>query len=100
MSPWLFNVCMDGVMEEVKMGIGRKGVRFLEEGKEWRLPGLLYADDLVLCAELEKDLKTMVGWFVEVCRRRGLKVSAGKSKVMVPNGEEGLVCVVYVDRIH
>ena len=28
---------------------------------------------------------------VEVCRR-GLKVNAGKSKVMVLNGEEGLEC--------
>ena len=31
MSPWLFNVYMDIVMKEVKMGIGRRGVRFLEE---------------------------------------------------------------------
>ena len=26
MSPWLFNVYMDGVMEEVKMGMGRREV--------------------------------------------------------------------------
>ena len=39
MSPYLFNVHMDGVMKEVKMGMGRKEVRFLEEGREWRLPG-------------------------------------------------------------
>ena len=25
MSPWLFNVDMDGVMKEVKMGMGRRG---------------------------------------------------------------------------
>ena len=56
MSPWVFNVYMDEVMKDVKMG--------MEDGKERRLPGLLYADDLVLCGEL-------VGWFVEVCRRRG-----------------------------
>ena len=31
MSPWLFNVYMD---EEMKMGMGRRGVRFLEEGRE------------------------------------------------------------------
>ena len=37
--------------------------------------------------------------FVEACRRRGLKVSAGKSKVMVLNGEKGLECEVYVDRV-
>ena len=48
MSPWLFNVNMDAVIKEVKMGMGRRGGRFMEEGREWRLPGILYADDLVL----------------------------------------------------
>ena len=42
----------------------------------------------------------MVGQFAEVCRRRGLKVNAGKSKVMVLNGDEGLECEVQVDGIH
>ena len=49
MSPWIFNVYIDEVMKEVKMGMGRRRVRFQEEGREWRLPGLLYADDLALC---------------------------------------------------
>ena len=49
--PWLFNAYMDAVMKEVKVGMGARGVRFLEESREWRLPGLLYADDLVLCGE-------------------------------------------------
>ena len=62
------------------------------------MPGLLYADDLVLCGELGEDLRVMVGWFAEVCRR-GLKVNAGRSKVMVLNGEEGLECEVHVDGI-
>ena len=48
--------------------------------------GLLYTDDLALCGELEEDLRAMVLRFVEVCRIRGLKVNAGKSKVMVLNG--------------
>ena len=47
------------------------------------MPGLLYADDLVLCGESEEDLRVMVGRFVEVYRRIGLKINAGKSKVMV-----------------
>ena len=42
MPAWLFNVYMDAVMKEVKMGIGRTGVRFLEEGREWGLYDLLY----------------------------------------------------------
>ena len=45
---------------------GENGLRFLEEGREWRLPGLLYAGDLVLCGESERDLKVIVGNFVEV----------------------------------
>ena len=46
MSPWLFHVYMDGAMKEVKMGTERRGVRFIEEKRKWRLPALLYADDL------------------------------------------------------
>ena len=46
------------------MGMGRMGVRFMEEGGECRLPGLLYVDDMVLCGESEEDLKVMVGCFV------------------------------------
>ena len=50
-----------------------------EEARERRLPGLLNADDLVLC------------------RRRGLKINANKSKVMVLSGEEGSLCEILVD---
>ena len=38
-------------MNEVKMEIGRRGASFLEDGRYWRLLGLFYADDLVLCGE-------------------------------------------------
>ena len=41
----------------------------------------------------------MVEWFAEVFRRRKLKVNAGKRKVMVLNGEDGLKCEVNVDGI-
>ena len=86
-------------MKNVKTGMGRRGVNFLEDGREWRLPGLLYADDFVLCGELVEDMRLMVGRFDEVCRRRGAKVSADKSKVIVLNGEEELECEVHLDGI-
>ena len=41
MYPWLFNVYMDGVLKVVKMGMGRRGVSFMEDGSVWRLPSLL-----------------------------------------------------------
>ena len=46
-----------------------------------------------------EDLRVMVGCFVEVCRRRLLKVNPGESKVMVVNEEEGLECEVHIDRV-
>ena len=33
MSPWFFNVYMDELMKEVKMGMERMGARFQEEGR-------------------------------------------------------------------
>ena len=77
------------------MGMGRRGVRFLED-RRVEIAWLLHADDLVLCGELEEDLREMVGRFAEVCRRRGLKLNACKSKVMILNGDEGIECEVHV----
>ena len=52
-----------------------------------------------MCGEPEEDLRVMVVLFAEVCRKRGLKVIAGKSKVMVLNREEGLEREIHVDGI-
>ena len=41
-----------------------------------------------------------MGRFAEVRRRRGLKVNAGKSKLMLLNGEAGLECEAHVGEIH
>ena len=64
------------------------------------IAGLVLADDLVLCGESEKDLRAMVGHFVDICRRRSLQVNAGKSKGVVLGEEEGLKCKFCVDLIH
>ena len=82
MFPWPYNVYVDPVMKEVK---------------EWRLLGLQHADDLVLGDDSEEDLKVMVGHFVEVFRRRDLKVNANKRKGMVIGGEERLEYAIRVD---
>ena len=58
---------------------------------------ILYADDLVLYGKSEEDLRVMVGRFAQFCRRRGVKLNAGK--VMVLNGDEELECEVHADGI-
>ena len=83
MSPWLFNVYMDGVIREMKAKSGGVGAKMLEDGNEWWMITSLFADDTVLFAESEKELQRVVNEFYNVCTRRNLKVNCDKSKVMV-----------------
>src|SRR5678816_3730592 len=96
MSPWLFNLYMDGVMKELEMGVAGNDVRMMENGDEWEVPYLLYADDLVLWGESEESLRGLVKRFGRVCKRRGLKVNVDKSKVMVVS-EDSPQCEVTLD---
>ena len=48
--------CMYGCSDE---GEDRDG----KERRKWRLPGLLYADECVLCDESEEELRAMVRRF-------------------------------------
>ena len=104
MSPWLFNVYMDGVVREVN-------VRVL--GKELELPSanasrfeinqLLLADDTALVADSEEKLGRLVCEFGRVCERRKLRVNVG-SLSTVPNNSKVTVirCSRYGngDRMH
>ena len=47
--PWLFNLHIGAEKKECENEDG--------EEREWRRPGLLYADNLVFCNESEEDLK-------------------------------------------
>ena len=75
---------------KLKMGIGRRG-------RNRDYPDSCMQMTL-FCVTSQRDLRAMVGSFVEVCRS-GLKVNAGKSKVMVLGGEEGLEYEVWVGGI-
>ena len=77
MCPWFFNMYMGTVMKEVKMGMERR-----RESGDY-LPSFMQ----VLYGESKEDLKAIVERFVEVCRTRGLKVNAGKTKGMMLNGD-------------
>ena len=87
---------MDGVIKELLLEMRMEGVRMTENGGEWRVPCLLYADDLVLCGESEVSLSRLVEGFGRICRRRGLKVNVDKSKVMVI-GKERTPCGITLD---
>ena len=79
----LFNVYMDGVVREVNARMLGRGLSLVgENGREWRLNQLLFADDTALLADSEEKLRQLVEEFGRVCSRRKLKVNESKSKVM------------------
>ena len=90
LSPLLFNIyvrelgnvistCVHGVKYAV---VGKDGVM------EWKSQaGLLYADDVCLMANSEKDLKVIMEKVNECIAEYGLKVNEKKSKVVCINGK-------------
>ena len=83
MSPWLFNLYMDGVVREVNARVLGRGLKLVDGNEnEWELNQLLFADDTVVVADSERKLCQLVTEFGRVCERRKLQVNVGKSKVM------------------
>ena len=74
---------MDGCIREMKVTVWDVGARLNVRGVEQPLVAGLCADDTVLLAESEGMLQLIVNEFDRVCKRRQLKLNAGKSKVMV-----------------
>ena len=59
MSPWLFNIFMDGVVREVDARMLGRGLRLKNaDGSEWSLNQLLFADDTALVADSEETEAT------------------------------------------
>ncbi|KMQ90761.1 rna-directed dna polymerase from mobile element jockey-like protein [Lasius niger] len=78
MSPTLFNIYIGDLEEEMRRGqiggikINRKKVRSIR-----------YADDIVLLAETEGELKDMIRRFRKYLGRKKLLLSAEKLKVLM-----------------
>ena len=83
MSPWLFNVYMDGVVREMNVSVLGKGLELLSaNGGRFEINQLLFADDTALVADSEEKLCRLACEFGRVCERRKLRVNVGKSKVI------------------
>ena len=80
MSPWLFNVYMDGVVREVNARVLGRGLELVDgSGGSWEVNQLLFADDTALVADSEEKLERLVTEFGIVCERRKLRVNVSKS---------------------
>ena len=71
MSPWLFNVFMDGVVREVNARVLGKWLELLSvnDGR-FEINQLLFADDAALVADLGQKLCKLVTEFGRVCEIR------------------------------
>ena len=90
-SPWLFNVYMDGVVREVNVRVLDIGLELLSaNGGRFEINQLLFADDVALVADSEDKLCRLVSEFGRVCERIKLKVYVGKSKVVMQSWERAI----------
>ena len=79
MSPWLFNVNMDGVVREVNVRVLGKRMEWLSANiGRFEINQLLFADNAALVADQEEKVSEFGG----ECERKKLKVNVGMSKVM------------------
>ena len=57
MSPWLFNLYMDGVVQDVNVRVVMKGLELPSaNGGRFEINQVLFADDTALVADLEEKL--------------------------------------------
>ena len=62
MSPWLFNVYMDGVVQEVNVRVLGKGPELLSANSgRFEKTNLLFADNTALVADSEEKLCRLLG---------------------------------------
>ena len=62
MSPWLFNVYMDGVVRAVNVRVLGKELELLSaNGGRFEMNQLLFADDTALVADSEEKLCRLIG---------------------------------------
>lgn len=78
MSPTLFNLYISDLEEEMRRE--QTGGVVIGKMKVW---SIVYADNIVLLAKSEQELKGVMRRFWKYIKKKGLMVSPEKSKVMV-----------------
>ena len=78
MSPCLFNLYAEYIMRNAGLDEAQTGIKIA-----WRnIKNLRYADDTILMAESEEELKSLLMKVKEESEKVGLKFSIQKTKIM------------------
>ena len=107
LSPTLFNLYMRDVAAVVdghQAGVRMKVIQD-QEGmearrvEEWRIGGMLYADDIAVLADSDENMEKILEDVLEVSEEYGMKLSEQKSKVVeLTDSTEGQGCQEWVVR--
>jgi hypothetical protein len=83
LSPMLFNAVLESVIKPIheKWRLNNFGVK-IGRGRDDRLCNLRFADDLLLIASTERQLKIMIKDLVESAARVGLEIHPEKTKIL------------------
>ena len=81
MSPCLFNLYAQYILRKVGLDESQAGIKIVGRN----INNLRYADDTILLAESEKELKSILMKMKEESENVGLKVDIQKTKIM-PSG--------------
>ena len=78
MSPYLFNLCAEYILQNARLDEAQAGIRVAERN----INNLRYADDTTLTAENEEELKSLLMKVKEESEKVGLKHNIQKTKIM------------------
>ena len=78
MSPCLFNVHAEYIMQNARLDEAQAGIKIVRRN----INNLRYADDTTLMAESEEELKSLLMKVKEESQKAGLKLNIQKTKIM------------------
>ena len=78
MSPYLFNFYAEYIMGNARLDESQSGIKIYAKN----ISNLRYADDTILVAESEEELKSLLMRVKEEGEKVGLKLNIQKTKIM------------------
>ena len=78
MSPCLFNLCAEYIMQNARLDEAQAGIKIAGRN----INNLRYADDTTLMAESEEELKNLLMKVKEESEKTGLKLNIQKTNIM------------------
>ena len=78
MSPCIFNVCAEYIIRNAGLHEAQAGIKIARRN----INNLRYADDTILMAESEEELKSLLMKVKEESEKVGLKLNIQKTKIM------------------